>query len=261
MAEATAGDVTEIDRIGHREAMSIATVENRKFADLLGRLGPRDWTRPTDCVAWDGRALAAHVVGSAAAQASPREFYRQVRAGRPFVAETEGGHFWDGMNEVQIRERASMTTAELRSEWDTMSVKAVRARTKMPRLIARLPVLALPEPIGRQPLGYLFDMGFTRDTWMHRIDLARATGQPLDLDAAHDGRIVADLVAEWAGTHGEPFSLDLSGPAGGHYRATGSGDQAVLQDVEHVAMDAIELCRILAERGHGEGVLGHPLPL
>jgi hypothetical protein len=82
---------------------------------------------------------------------------------------------------------------------------------------------------------------------MHRIDLAQATSKPLDLDP--DGRIVA----EWANTHNEPFTLVLDGPAGGHYRA-GSGG-------EHVHMDAIEFCRILAERGHGTGIGRHTLPL
>jgi hypothetical protein len=97
---------------------------------------------------------------------------------------------------------------------------------------------------------HLFDMGFTRDTWMHRIDLTHAAGTPFDADAAHDGRIVADLLAEWAGSHGEPFTLALSGPAGGLFTAGTGGAQ--------VDLDAIEFCRILAERVHGEGVLRHP---
>ena len=42
------------------------------------------------------------------------------------------------------------------------------------------------------------DMVWTRDVWMHRIDITRATGRPLvgKLTAEHDGRIVADIVAE-----------------------------------------------------------------
>ncbi len=88
---------------------------------------------------------------------------------------------------------------------------------------------------------------------MHRIDLARATGKTLDLDPGHDGRIVADIVAEWAGTHGEPFTLSLDGPAGGEYRPGTDG--------EHVDMDAIDFCRILSGRGQGTGILRHPLPL
>jgi hypothetical protein len=108
-------------------------------------------------------------------------------------------------------------------------------------------------PVGRQRLGYLFDVGFTRDTWMHRIDLAEATGKPLNPDASHDGRIITDLVAEWATTHHLPFDLELTGPAGGRYTQGTSG--------EHVAIDAITFARTLAERAHGDGVLSHTLPL
>jgi uncharacterized protein (TIGR03083 family) len=253
MTLGTVHDVTTIPRIAHVEAMRIAATENAKFARLLRSLEPDDWTRPTDCALWDVRALAGHVVGSAAGQASPREFVRQVRKGRPLVAEIGGAFWWDGMNELQVRERAGLSTEQLIAEWDASSAKALRARTGLPRPLARLPLLNLPAPVGRQPLSYLFDVGFTRDVWMHRIDLARATDKRLDVDPDHDGRIVADLVAEWARTHGEPFTLALGGPAGGHFQAGTGG--------EHVDIDAIEFCRILAERGHGTGVLRHHLPL
>jgi uncharacterized protein (TIGR03083 family) len=245
--------VATIRRIDHREAVQIAVAENRKFADQLAGFAADDWTKPTDCPLWDVRAVVAHVIGSAAAQASPREFVRQVRAGRPLRVEIGSPFWWDGMNEVQVRERADRSTDDLLSEWDAQSARAVRARSRLPRVVARLPLLKLPEPVGRQQVGYLFDMGFTRDVWMHRIDLAGATGGKLDLDGRHDARIVADIVAEWATRHGEPCTLDLSGPAGGRYVAGTGG--------EHLAMDAVEFCRILSGRGDGGGVLRHKLPL
>ena len=52
--------------------------------------------------------------------------------------------------------------------------------------------------------GYMFETILTRDTWMHRIDTAKATGRPLVLTADHDGVLVADVVAEWAARHGAP---------------------------------------------------------
>ncbi len=253
MSPATAVDVTVIPRIKHAEAMQIAAEENRRFAAALRALGAEDWTQPTDCTRWDVKALASHVIGSAAGQASPREFFRQVRTGKPIVTEIGAQYWWDGMNELQVRERAGCSTDELIAEWDDAAQKGLRARRKLPRAIARLPLLGLPAPVGRQPLAYLFDIGFTRDVWMHRIDLSQATAAEFGADAAHDGRIVADIVAEWAGTHGAPFSLDLTGPAGGLYVA-GSGG-------EHVSLDALEFCRVLAERVHGAGILAHPLPL
>jgi uncharacterized protein (TIGR03083 family) len=249
----TPTDVSTIPRIKHAEAMQIADVEAHKVAASLRGLESGDWTKPTDCPRWNVRALAAHIVGSAAGQASPREFLRQVRAGRPVVAEIGAQYWWDGMNEIQVRERIAFSTEQLIAEWDRIAPRALKARRKLPRPIAKLPLLNLPAPVGRQPLGYLFDVGFTRDTWMHRIDLAEATSKPLNPDASHDGRIIADLVAEWATTHQLPFDLQLTGPAGGHYTQGTSG--------EHVTIDAIAFARTLAERAHGDGVLAHPLPL
>jgi uncharacterized protein (TIGR03083 family) len=253
MMTSTPTDVTSIERITHDEAMAITAVENRKFADQLRSLDTDDWARPTACELWDVRAMAAHVVGAAAAQISPREFLRQVRAGKPVVAQIGAQYWWDGMNEIQVRERASLTNDELIAEWVANSEKARAARAKLPRLIARLPLLNLPAPVGRQPLAYLFDIGFTRDVWAHRIDIAAATGHPMDLDADHDGRIVADIVAEWATTHGEPFTLELTGPAGGSYTADGGG--------EAITVDTLDFITILADRAEGPGVLRHKLPL
>jgi uncharacterized protein (TIGR03083 family) len=245
-------DVRTIRRIAHDEAMRIAAVENERFAAQLRSFDDGDWARPTDCTRWDVHALASHVVGAAAGQASPREFVRQVRKGRPLTAEA-GEFWWDGMNELQVRERMQVPGDALIEEWEANSRRALRARRRLPRPIARLPLLNLPAPVGRQPVSYLFDTGFTRDVWMHRIDLARATGRSLEIDHEHDGRIVEDIVAEWAATHGEPFTLELEGPAGGGFTAGSDG--------ERVKMDAIEFCRILAERAHGDGLLSHPLPL
>ena len=89
--------------------------------------------------------------------------------------------------------------------------------------------------------------------WAHRIDLCVATGRTMDLTPEHDGRLVADIVAEWASIHGEPFELVLEGPAGGKYSQGENG--------ERVEIDAIELIRVLSGRVPGTGVLSHPLPL
>jgi hypothetical protein len=146
MTMTTARDVTTIPRIGHDEAMRIASAENAKFATLMRNIAPEDWSKPTDCTLWDVRAMAAHVVGSAAGQVSPREFLRQKRKGKPVTAEIGGQFWWDGMNEVQVRERADLTTEQLIAEWESTYPKAVKARTKLPKPIANLKVLKLPMP-------------------------------------------------------------------------------------------------------------------
>lgn len=246
-------DVASIPRIGHDEAMGLTLAENRAFAERIASLGPEQWDLPTDCDRWTVKQVVAHVVGSAASQASPREFARQFRAGRPVRVEIGAHHWWDGMNEVQVRERDHLRPADLIAEWERTAPLAHRARRRLPRPLARLPLLNLPEPIGRQPLSYLFDIGFTRDVWMHRIDLGTAIGEPAHMTADHDGRIVADIVAEWTATHGEPFVLTLTGPAGGTFRSGTRG--------EPLEIDAIDFCRHLSGRLTGTGLLAHPLPL
>jgi len=124
----------------------------------------------------------------------------------------------------------------------------------MPRPIRALPLLRLA-PKCWKPLGYLYDIGFTRDVWMHRVDLSRAISRTFHATATHDGRIVADIIAEWATTHKDPFTLNLTGPAGGIY----SRDPAPAGD--RIDMDAIDCCRILSGRGTPVGVLHHPLLL
>jgi uncharacterized cupin superfamily protein len=85
----------------------------------------------------------------------------------------------------------------------------------------------------------------TRDTWMHRLDLARATGRDPVHTADHDGVIVADVVAEWARRHGQPYRLELTGPAGGSW-SCGTGG-------EEIVMDAADFCRVLSGRPGPEG--------
>ena len=67
------------------------------------------------------------------------------------TAEIGGQFWWDGMNEVQVRERADLTTDQLIAEWESTYPKAVKARTKLPRPIAKLKVLNLPI-VGKQPV-------------------------------------------------------------------------------------------------------------
>src|SRR5260221_14761809 len=56
---------------------------------------------------------------------------------------------------------------------------------------------------------------------MPRLDVSRATGRPMELTAGHDGRLVADVVGDWARRHAQPFTLTLTGPAGGQRRGRG----------------------------------------
>ena len=107
------------------------------------------------------------------------------------------------------------------------------------------------ETYGWWALGYLVDIILTRDPFMHRIDITRATGLPMDATPDHEGVIVADVVREWADRHGEPYTLELSGPAGGSWQ---------LGEGESLAMDAVEFCRALSGRAPATGLLTTQVP-
>jgi uncharacterized protein (TIGR03083 family) len=241
-----------VDRIRRPEARVLAEREFTRFADLAASLSDADWSQPTDCTGWDVRAMALHVLGSADAQASVREFLHQLRRGLPLNREIDSHHWVDGLNELQIRERSSLSNEELVGRLAAVGPRAVAGRWRTPPPMRHLP-LPFGPPIGWAPLKYLLDVGFTRDVWAHRIDICAALGRPMAATADHDGRLVADIVGEWADLHCEPFELVLDGPAGGKFTQGVGG--------ERVEIDAFDFVRTLSGRLPGTGVLRHPLPL
>jgi uncharacterized protein (TIGR03083 family) len=105
--------MTATERIQRKEARRLAEDEFTRFGELVSSLTPEEWQKPTDCTGWDVRKMALHVLGSADAQASVREFVHQFRRGLPLNKEIDSHHFVDGLNELQIRERDHLSNAEL----------------------------------------------------------------------------------------------------------------------------------------------------
>jgi uncharacterized protein (TIGR03083 family) len=246
--------VSQVPALGRDEAAGLAATENGRFVDLVRSLGPDDWSRPTDCPAWDVRALASHVLGSMEFNTSIREFVHQLRAGKKAAGDRPD---IDGMTEVQVRERAALGPDELVERLTVMAPRAARGRRRLPRPLRRLPMkVEVAKATETWRLGYLFDVILTRDTWMHRVDVARATQHDLVLTPEHDGRLVADVVAEWARRHGRPFTLALEGPAGGTFTQAGTQDDRG----EQLTLDAVEFCRIVSGRAPGAGLLTQEVP-
>jgi uncharacterized protein (TIGR03083 family) len=248
----TSTAVADVHRIERPEARVLAEEEFRRYADTCAKFSADEWAMPTDCAGWTVRDVSLHVLGSADAQASVKEFLHQFVRGVPVNRQIESHHWVDGINELQIRERRNLSNAELVAQLTAVGPRAVAGRWGTPAPLRHLP-LPIGPPVGWTGLWYLLDVGFTRDVWAHRIDLEAATGRPMDLSAGHDGRLVADYVAEWAGIHGQPFELLLTGTAGGAF-AQGVGG-------EHVELDALEFVRTLSGRRPGTGVLANAFPL
>ncbi len=222
-----ARDVRTIRPIRGREASELADREYGRFLDLVRRVEGDEWARPTDCALWNVHEIVAHQVGHGEAWSSLRAMFHQYRIGLP-LARRRGMQPVDAVNEVQVREREGMPPDELVRRLDAVRAGAVRGRARR----RWMRPLRFPTPgIGWTSLGKLYDVILTRDTWAHRVDVARATGRELVLTADHDGRIIEDLVADWARLHGRPFALRLLGPAGGVFgagaiEAAGRGDRA-----------------------------------
>ena len=229
-------------------AMRLAATEYDRFLTQLRRLRPGDWTKPTDCAGWDIRALVSHVLGMTEMSASLPEQLKQMRA-----AGKAGGEFIDALTALQVAKHVGDSTEQLVTRFAVVGPKAAKARRRTPGFV-RGRTMPMSQTVGSSTeawtFGFLVDVILTRDTWMHRIDVARASGLDADLAAEHDGVLVADVVAEWAGRHGQPCTVQLSGPAGGRW-AFGSGGTEVSQD-------AVEFCRGLS--GRSEPALATPVP-
>ena len=222
-------------------AMRLAATEYDRCTELFRSLTPARWATPTDCPAWDVRQMAAHMLGMVEMAASIRENLRQQR--KAAQAARGGGVYLDALTQLQVDERASWTPEQITGRYAVRAPKAVTGRRRTPGLVRGRTMPQLQDVNGSQEpwtFGYLIDVILTRDPWMHRMDIAAATGQPPRLTAGHDGVIVADVVAEWAGRHGKDFELTLTGPAGGTWRAGANGPTWTL--------DAIDFCRAISRR-------------
>jgi Mycothiol maleylpyruvate isomerase N-terminal domain len=192
------------------------------------------------------RQLVAHIAGMANLFSTPLEVARQIRVARARQQPGQAGI--DAQTALQVEERQHLGPEELRAELHRVGPRGARGRRRVPGFVRRR---RLPEPqivngvSETWSMGYLTDVILTRDPWMHRLDLARATGRDPLLTIDHDGVIVADVVAEWARRHGQPYRLELTGPAGGSWSYGKGGDEIV--------MDAADFCRIISGRPGSDG--------
>jgi uncharacterized protein (TIGR03083 family) len=239
-------NVEEIPALEHDEAMGLADADYDRMLTLVDGLDGADWAQPTDCAGWDVRAMLGHLLGMLELQADPDDRMRQITAAGQMAAQS-GGLRLDALTALQVSEHAQLSTDDVRAELHVAAARGLAARRAMPAEFRATPYdPQLPGQSG-WTFGYLFDIIHTRDPWLHRVDIARATSRQLDLSPTHDGRIVADVVAEWARTHRQPFTLELTGPAGGSFLGQGGG--------QPLTLDAVEFCRALSGRTHGTGLL------
>jgi len=241
-------------RLDREVATSLAATEYQRFADLLASLEPDEWSLSTNCPGWTVRDMAGHCLGMAQMAATVREMIRQQLASSR-AAKKSGKPLIDELTDLQVRKNADLTRDELIAGYRRIGPKAAAGRRRTPGFV-RSRTMTDTGPDGNSQelweVSYVVDTILTRDPWMHRADIAEATGRPMTLSPDHDGVIVDDAVADWAHRHGQPFELILTGPAGGSWSSGADG--------EKIAADAVDFCRGVSGRGTAQGLAGVFVP-
>ncbi len=251
----TTTEVKTIAPLAHREAMRLQARELELTVATLRALDDASWAAATDCPAWDVRAMYQHVLGACEAGASMRENLHQLRQARA-LRKQRGGPLEAALSAVQVRDRIDLSPTQVIDRLAQIAPKTIRGRSRTPAFVRHHAKLAVDGPVYETwELGYLIDAIYLRDLWMHRIDMAHAVNRPLELNSDHDGRIVADVVGEWARRHGKPFLVELLGPAGGIY-----ANDPDVPEAERISLDAVEFCRTLAGRAPASGLLTTVVP-
>jgi uncharacterized protein (TIGR03083 family) len=249
---ASAGTTPRRPAIDRPTAKRLMTTEYQRVVDQFRSLDDDEWRAPTCNTGWDVRALAAHMLGMVAMAASVREQMRQMRA-----AKKRDGVFIDALTALQVAKYDGWSPRQIVEEFARLAPKAVKGRTRMPGLLRGRPMpekqpVEGPEIYETWTFAYLVDVILTRDPWLHRSDIALATGHELVVTEDHDGVIVDDAVREWAARHSQPCTLKVTGRLSREY-VFGAGGPSY-------SLDAIEFCRLLSGRGTGEGLLTQPVP-
>jgi uncharacterized protein (TIGR03083 family) len=198
------------------EAFSLLDGQLKRFLALLESLEPEEWSRPTACSKWTVHDIVAHQAGGYASGTGYREMARQYST-RPKPGQLPE----DAVNDLQVSERAGRSPAELIAELRRVGPVASQKWAYQFRL-ARLVTIPHPVP-GKLSLRHLMWVIHSRDTWMHRLDICRATGRKFEQTADQDGRIAAlvmyDVDKAVRTKHpGQSLLFNLDGVAGGAWK-------------------------------------------
>ncbi len=237
---ATSLDSGVLKRPTRAEAWSLAEAQNDALVAELRALNPEDWNAPTDCERWRVKDIVAHLLGWAEFFTSASEFRLQLRALVPGKRELPTAT--DVQNELQVNDRRDLSPQELLAGLEKALPRFLTFRTRATRMAGIVPFYA--GILGPATVGLLMATVFTRDVFMHRIDIARATGRELAVGES-ERRLVADVVRDWGRRSKADARLLLTGDAGGDY-VLGSGSRA------RISGDPLEFCRIMSGRAEPE---------
>ena len=214
-------------------AATVACAQRLRLIDEAVRLADDQWQTVTECPRWTVFDIVAHVAAAMQNAANPVRWLSDGVLGKfrhPHDALLDAG------NEIGINRRRGHPVARLVADY-----RGLIDAAEPPRLLRRVPV-----PVGGLPpyadVAYLVDVILARDAWLHRYDIARATGGSVDPDptsAEVVAQVVRDLALAW---QGPDVVLDLTGPEGGTWLVGTNPDAPV------VTLPAAEFLRHLSGR-------------
>jgi len=243
----SAQDGARIPALTRREAGGMSAEELERFIALIETLSGDDWQQPTACTLWTVRDVIAHQGAHVLGFTGLGRFLGQLNPARLRPYRQRGMNALDAWNQSQVDLRRDLAPEALVAEIRDAAQASLAGRDRIPGVLR---AITLPLPGFDQPrsFGYLFDVIYTRDMWMHRLDISRATGRQMPLDAVYDGRTVALIVRDLAlkaqrDLKGRSALLDLAGAAGGRYRIGGAGQPEAV-----ISMDVLDFCVLTSGR-------------
>jgi len=255
----TIHNAADIRPLRHREAEGIARTEHARLLAVLEDLSGGDWEKTTYCAAWNVKQMTAHLAGSVTGSRSLSDFLHQTLH-NPYLRSADQPV--DGINRLQVEERADKSPGELVVEFRRVGPVAVRNRSRLPWLVRQLPMPLGPGWV--KTVGYLMDVIYPRDQWMHRYDICAATGRKMVVTPDHDGRILELVLLDISrklrrALKGRRLDLHVTGSIAGGYRfgKQGEAEARVKMDVFNLHLlasgrtpmaDAVQRAEISGDR-------------
>lgn len=252
LSPSTVAIAEHIRYIHAEEAHHLMQVSFSRFMRLIESLDPEDWSRPTACTEWNVHDMVAHQAGGYLSGTGYREMLRQ------YTRIPRNGQLpEDAINALQVGERKDRSPNELIQELKENGEKAIHNWAYGFRAIKWIGV---PHPVGGWlSVRQLMWVTHSRDTWMHRLDICRATHRPFEQTREHDGRInelvVMDVAKKISRKLGRgAILLVLTGPAGGMWKI-GKGDPTASLEMDMLDFNIFVSGRFSYEEGKRRAVI------
>jgi len=236
-----------VPKLSRDEVIPLAHEELKRFLALLECLNSDDWQQATECTRWNVKDVVAHQASHVYGLADFRETLSQFNPLNNLEYIRLGMNILDAANQRQVDKRVDWTPAQLIAEIRDNTEASLTGRTRFPFLLRLMPIVT-PGYEQKVSFGELIDNIFTRDMWIHRLDICRATGRDMVQTADHDSRITAltmrDLDAHLSRKlGGRSVIYRLTEQAGGEWTVGGNGSANT-----QITLDTFDFHRLASGR-------------